>query len=126
MDEQLIEKVMSEAGYSREAAIIVIRQMDERLITKVMNEMKCNRERAIIVSSKLEKFDPLLKEVIDSWKNDKEIYFEYKGISMTDVMEKQNCRYFEAIIIMWALISNAELADKYSELRFSHSHLKKV
>jgi len=71
-----------------------------------------------VMTKQLAKAHEDLYPVISAWLKDEYTGFEYKGITLDMIMEKEGSKYIEAIFSMNALICNLELSNHYPSLEF--------
>lgn len=54
-----------------------------------------------------------LANIVEFWLDGQELDFEYTGITLFAIQEKEKCSYFRALLRMQILMTNKTLADGY-------------
>ena len=63
---------------------------------------------------------PALNDCILAWLNKVFKDFEFKGVTLKRIMEKEECSYISALYTMSVYIENPELADYYEDLEHDY------
>ena len=63
---------------------------------------------------------PALKYVIEAWLNREYINFEFEGITIKHIMQKEECTFIEAVYSMSAFLKHPELVDGFSNYEFGY------
>jgi hypothetical protein len=85
---------------------------------KICAETNSDLGLATIQANQLTKIHEDLYPVVEAWLRDELIGFEFKGVTLDMIREKQGSTYIESIFTMWSLLDNPEMAEKYPEIRF--------
>jgi hypothetical protein len=85
---------------------------------KILAETGTDIELATIRANRLARIHKDLYPVVEAWLKDEFIGFEFKGVTLDMIMEKEKTPYIGAVLSMGTLLDNQELAEGYSERRF--------
>jgi hypothetical protein len=86
---------------------------------KILAETGTDIELATIQANQLTKIHKDLYPVVEAWLKDEFIGFEFKGVTLDMIMEKECEVYIEAVFGMWALLDDPEMAEMYPKLDFA-------
>lgn len=90
----------------------------EKAIKRIYEEVykKKNDELACITAMRLKNYHADLFPVIESWVNGEEPEFEFQGITLSKIMEKEKCGYFSALTFMSLLLAGVIAIESYKTL----------
>ena len=91
---------------------------------KIAQEIGCDMTLALRMSEQLEKVHKDLHPVISSWFKGDHIGFDFCGVSLEMIMEKENSKYIQAIFSMNALLNNPQFASMYQGFQFASEDLE--
>lgn len=90
----------------------------EKAIDIIAKDMFISKEDAQRMYENVGSFsDELKKEIIGYFNGEKKNY-SYKGVSIKDIMEKENVSYLNAIFSMDLLMKNPEMLQFYDKFTF--------
>lgn len=78
-------------------------------IEKETNDKSVSENYAQSLSNASSDFVP----VIEAWLNGREIDFDFQGISLSMIQNKENCSYLQSLLRMQLLMSNSTLVKGY-------------
>lgn len=90
----------------------------EEIIRKVMKETGKSLKLATIMTNRIIMMRKELQPCVIAWLNDKYPDYSFKGITLKEIMEKENCSYIEAIFSMQVLMEKPHLAAQYKNFEF--------
>jgi hypothetical protein len=82
------------------------------LFNKVLSYTNDER-RARNITNTFMKVNPSFADVIEKWVYGAEPKYEYNGITLDIICQKERCSYFSALFRMAILLDNADLANGY-------------
>lgn len=90
----------------------------EKAIDIIAKDMSISKEDAQRMYESIASFsDGLKKAVTEYFKGERKNY-SYKGVSIKDIMEKENVSYLNAIFSMDLLMKNPEMLQFYDKFTF--------
>jgi hypothetical protein len=60
----------------------------------------------------------VLRPIIDAWMKGEKVFFEFNGITSTDIMEKETSSYAMAILRISTILEVPDIATWYKEIDF--------
>ena len=97
---------------------------DEELVYKrFMEETKNDEWRTDLYCETIKTLHPALNDCILAWLNKEFKDFEFKGVTLKRIMEKERRSYISAIYKMSVYIENPILAEDYENKKFSYDIL---
>jgi|GEM_PF-6038185 len=107
----------SDEVISTEMRRIIVKR-DTSIVRKIMTETGEGEDIARNLAVKLNHVKPELRPVVSAWKNGLKPKFEFKGITLSEIMAKENASFVEAILSMDILMKNAKFATHYKDFDF--------
>ena len=82
-------------------------------LLKKIKTYESNDRRAHNIADLFMSVSPDFADVIEKWVYGKETEYEYKGITLDLICQKESCSYFGALSRMAILLKNDDLANGY-------------
>jgi len=95
----------------------------ERISKKIIMEVGCESEMAERMAVQLAEIHENLKPIVSAWLLDELVGFEYNGITLNTIMEKERVTYVQAIFSMSTILNDPEFAEMYLEFEFDTDYL---
>lgn len=95
---------------------------DKRTVFQILiDELDYNTVEADLLAEGIANLHPDLHEALSAYLQQRtEQPFEFKGISIAQVMETSRCNYINAIVTMSAFINNPALIEEYKSIPPEH------
>ena len=91
----------------------------DKAAKKIAKEIHSTESMAYTRAEALKNYHPDLFPVIEDWLDDKEIRFEFQGISLSYIKEKEHLNnYFSTLARMSALLKNPDSIEYYKNRIF--------
>lgn len=90
----------------------------EKAIDMIAKDMSISKEDAQRMYENMGSFSDGLKKVVMDYFNGERKNYSYKGVSIKDIMEKENASYLNAIFSMDLLMKNPEILQFYDKFTF--------
>ena len=91
---------------------------------KISEEIGCNMILARRMEEQLTKIHESLRPVVSAWLKNERVGFEFKGITLDMIMEKERAKYIQAIFSMNALLNDPQVAELYGDFQFDTDFLE--
>lgn len=91
----------------------------ENIAKKISVEIECDIITAQRMAEQLTKIHSDLRPVVSAWLKDDLINFEFEGITLDMIMNKEHTPYIKAVFSMNVLLSNPHFAAQYSDMKFA-------
>lgn len=95
----------------------------EKTIDIIAKDMSISKEEAQRMYEKMGSFSDGLKKVVIGYFNGDRKNYNYKGVSIKDIMEKENASYLNAIFSMDLLMKNPEMLQFYDKFTFKKDRI---
>lgn len=83
-------------------------KLREKIEKEIVNKKEAKNYADSLFNAPIE-----LATIIEFWLAGQELNYEYKGITLSVIQEKEKCSYFRALLRMQILMTNKTLADSY-------------
>ena len=90
----------------------------EKAIDMIAKDMSISKEDAQRMYEHIGNFSDGLKKAIAEYFKGERKNYSYKGVSIKDIMEKENASYLNAIFSMDLLMKNPEILEVYDKFTF--------
>lgn len=90
-------------------------KFDVKKIEKRLNEEFPNSRSNKRSAEAIAEYHPALHETIEHWINGEYVDFTFKGISLSEIIERTNLSYPEALTAMCVLLENPDDAEWFSK-----------
>ena len=90
----------------------------EKAIDIIAKDMSISNEDAQRMYENIGSFSEGLKKVVRGYFDGERKNYSYKGVSIKDIMEKENASYLNAIFSMDLLMKNPEILQVYDKFTF--------
>ena len=90
----------------------------EKAIDMIAKDMSISKEDAQRMYEHIGNFSDGLKKAVRGYFEGERKNYSYKGVSITDIMEKENASYLNAIFSMDLLMKNPEILEFYDKFTF--------
>jgi len=88
--------------------------MNQNAIARIIADRTgTDMDAAFTMAQNLQKVHPDLLSVVDAWLEGKETPFEYQGITLDAIKEKETCSHLAAILRMRLLMNSPALVAGY-------------
>jgi hypothetical protein len=88
------------------------------VIRKIMAETHKSKFLAGIMAERLNHVHPKLRPNIEAWIKGETPQFEFKNVTLDEIMKKEHSTYVEAIFSMSVLLKSPKLAKQYKDFHF--------
>lgn len=90
----------------------------EKAIDIIAKDMSISKEDAQRMYEHIGNFSDGLKKAVAGYFDGERKNYSYKGVSIKDIMEKENASYLNAIFSMDLLMKNPEILEVYDKFTF--------
>lgn len=90
----------------------------KKAIDIIAKDMSISKEDAQRMYENIGNFSDILKKAVVGYLNGERKNYSYKGVSIKDIMEKENASYLNAIFSMDLLMKNPEILQFYDKFTF--------
>lgn len=93
---------------------------DEEVVKRILvEELKLDSITVTITIIGLRKLEDRLQPVLDAWIKDRtEMDFTFQGISIKDIMDKEECWFLSALGTMSMFLGDPEYIEEYRKVDF--------
>ena len=84
-----------------------------KIVRKIANETNNDMVTAEKIAQSLEFVHPDLSQVVAAWVLGNELPFEFKGISLDAIRERDKCSFVSAVLTMSFLLKKPQYADGF-------------
>ncbi|MDR1135436.1 MAG: hypothetical protein LBL49_04555 [Clostridiales Family XIII bacterium] len=95
----------------------------ENVAKKISRETSKSRDMSEQMAQKLAAVHESLRPVVSAWLHDERAGFEYDGISLDDIMAKENSAYIQAVLTMDLLLKNPDFIADYKAMGFDADYI---
>lgn len=92
----------------------------EKATKKIYQETHCKGSDALArrMAEQLKTYHPDLFPIIEAWLNGEEREFEFRGITLSYIMEKEKTNYFSSLSRMSILLEKPDSVERYKNRVF--------
>lgn len=84
-----------------------------KISKKIAKEQNIDIVTAESIVKGFEDTPPEFQKVIEAWTNDEKLPYEFKGITLKDIFERDKSTYLSAILTMSFLLKHPKYADDF-------------
>lgn len=85
----------------------------DRLTNKIVDEEKTDKATAVIMGKRFMDLHPDIKFVADAWLDGTIKNFEFMGITLDAIQQRDNCSFASAILTMSFLLKKPKYAENF-------------
>jgi hypothetical protein len=96
----------------------------EKAAKKISDEVGCDMIMAVQMTEQLRNIHVDLRPVVSAWAKGGLTGFEFRGITIDTIIEKERCTYIQAVFSMSTLLNEPEFASMYLGFPFDTDYLE--
>ena len=94
-------------------------EFDEKVVAKkIMEETPYPLKTAIAIAHNLKNTHKDLHPYVLKWINGEDCSFEFYGITLKEIMEKENCKFVHDVIRMSCILEKPQKEKEYKDMEF--------